>query len=255
MRDAARPREPDERAQLEQVVDLTNRSAGPPTRIVVNRRERLVARRLDADAALDVRPDRRTRRTARPAMADVTPAAPRRRRSIVAGVGQRPALGEREHELRDGVGGARAGRAPGRPRASRACAGRVVEDAPPPEQRRGVELLVVDEPRRPGLDERARVRHAGGPRRAGTGRRPSAGRARSASASVDEPARPTTRSAAASASVMSSRRNGYGGSARARPPAGRSRAASARRVAVSPVTWMTCTRSTSSRQRLGDRAR
>ena len=202
----ARARESDEGAQLEDVVDgreQVGRSADAHRR---EPRQRLVARGLDADPALDVRSDRDRVERGRGGHA----ADPRARRSMMAAVGQRLAPCGGEHEVGHGVrrpGPAeRAGR-----RGHREVGRRIVE------QRRGIEQCrrrrsasSSTSRRRAGLDELRGHWPAGARRHADTGRR-RIGRPRAVtSASVDEPARPTTRSAAASAASMSSRRNGCG---------------------------------------------
>ena len=78
------------------------------------------------------------------------------RRSMAARSGSGARRGDGEHEVGDGVRGAGPAERAGAPRTSRG-ARRVVEERRRVEQRRGIEVLVVDEPRRPGRDERARV--------------------------------------------------------------------------------------------------
>ena len=191
---------------------IANRSAGPPTRIVVNRASgssRTVltpirrwmsvpvaigsnaAARLRHRAGAVTRPPRARRRR-----------SPRRRERLVAR--------DREDQLRDRVGGA--GPASSRAAADiRRVARRVGEQARRPRAGASrVELLVLDQDAPRPRRRTARRWRAGGRPRAGTGRSPSGARSAAASARVDAPARPTTRSAAASAAVMSSRRNGYG---------------------------------------------
>ena len=234
-----------------------NRSAGPPTRIVVNRAERLVARRLDADPALDVRARRRGRRTARR-----RPGHGRRghgrgpgRASISAAIGQRlaaratastrsatasAALGPREVAR---GGGHRRVRATGRraARRPRPGASRVERPRPRPGSRR--------RPRRT-----PRRCAAGGRPRAGTGRSPSAARTRPPRrASTRRPAR---RRGPRRRARRSSRRRGgtrAAGTGRAASAGSVSRAASAAAYPSSPVTWTTRTRSTSRGSAAGDR--
>ena len=150
---AALPREADERAQLERVVDgreQVGRAADP------HRREpgqRLVPRRLDADPALDLRPDgdrveggrRRSREPPRGSGARRSPASGSGSR------GRRRARGRRPHRP------PRADRAP-RAAADIAEVGRrVVEQRRRLEQRRRIEVVVVDESAGAGLDELAGV--------------------------------------------------------------------------------------------------
>ena len=202
----ARAREPDERAQLEGVVgggEQVGRAADAHRR---EPGERLVARRLDPDPPLDVGAGRdRVEGASRSCRAGPRDAALDRRR-----VGQRLAARPRPARARR-PRRRRAGRPSARAAADIAdVARRVVEDARGVEERRRrrTPRRRPAAPRRP-RPARARWR-AGGRRRAGTARRPSAGPSAVTSASVDEPARPTTRSAAASAASISSRRNGYG---------------------------------------------
>ena len=111
---------------------VANRSAGPPTRIVVNRAERLVARRLDADPALDRGADReRVEGAAGTAAADPTPRrrpsvtrpAPRAIASIALARRQGAPFGQRRARARRSRRRRRAGRSRGRRAAIAARAG------------------------------------------------------------------------------------------------------------------------------------
>ena len=131
------------------------RSAGPPTRIVVKRANGLVARRLDADPALDVRAEPgQVHRQVGGGPSSIT-RTPETFARWWPGWELRP-LRERQDELGNGRG------RPGRPNAARR--GRiVVEDAAILEQRQPrssacrVEVLVGHDPRRSGLGQRACV--------------------------------------------------------------------------------------------------
>ena len=190
-----------------------NRSAGPPTRIVVNRasgssREVLTPSRRwisppsgerveDGRAAVGALRRRRSRGHPRAALD----------RLGGSGSGRRSAAPR--------TSSATAAAAPGRPSERdaaliRAWTRRVLEDRGRVEQRRGVERVVLDQPRAAGLDEHSRVGALVARRVRVRAPRRSAGRSAVTSASVDDPARPTTRSAAARARSMSSRRNGCG---------------------------------------------
>ena len=123
-------------------------------------------------------------------------------RGHVAVAGQRPPLGEREEDLGDRVG--RPGRACDRAAAAiAACRAGSSRSATASSEGVGIERLVRDEPRRAGVHEGLGVRalvRAGVRVRHDDERQPEGGRPRRAWTS---PARPTTRSAAASASSSS----------------------------------------------------
>ena len=198
-------READERAQLEGVVDVANRSAGPPTRIVVNRasgssRDVLtpIRRWMSVPIAIGVEAPRSSRAT------------PRETRSISARSGQRPALARRPSRARRPRR-----RPPGRPSARAAAdiasvARRVVEQIPAASTSASASNASSSTRRAAPASTSTRALARWWPAACGYGTttigRPSA----VTSARVDEPARPTTRSAAASAASISSRRNGYG---------------------------------------------
>ena len=108
VRDGARAREPDERAQLEGVAHDREQVRGTADAHRREPGERLVARGLDADPALDVGPDRdRVERGRRIGGRDRGHAgSPRDRRSMASGVGPRAPRRGGHHEIRDGVRGA-----------------------------------------------------------------------------------------------------------------------------------------------------
>ena len=194
VRQPARPREADEAAQLEGVVghrEQVGRAADAHRR---EPRERLVARRLDAEPALDVGPG--GDRVEAGASAAHGPPRPARARAACDVASGRPPGGRlwraaarrapRRRRRRP------AGRAPAAAAAIAAWRGRVVEDRRRVEQRSRVEVLVLDQhaPRRPRrgtgvgplVARRVGVRHddhrqaeGGRPRRASRsrpGRRP-----------------------------------------------------------------------------------
>ena len=209
MRHAARPGEPDQASQLEGVVgdrEQVGRSADPHRR---EPGERLVAdvltprrRWMSVPIGDGVEGGGGHRGSPRHA------ARPPERRSMTAGSGKGSRARGGQHELGDGLGGAGPAQAARRGRHGE-VGRRVVEDARRLEQGVGVEVLVLDESGGPASIEDPGV---GALVAAGMGIRDDDHRQARAvtSASVDEPARPTTRSAAASADSISSRRNGYG---------------------------------------------
>ena len=204
---------------------VANRSAGPPTRIVVNRasgasrdvltpirrwmsaRARRIERRRGGGGSV-------TRRSPRAIALDRWPAR--------AAAGARRARGE----LGDRVGGpGPAERARGG--GHRGVRGRVVEDRGGLDEGVASNASSATSRAAPASASTARS-PAGGRRRAGTGTTTIGSPKAVTSASVDEPARPTTRSAAASAASMLVAQERVGPVARRAASAGsRSRAASA----------------------------
>ena len=238
VRELARPRaKRTRRAQLEGVVGRGEQVGRPADAHRREPGERLVARRLDADAALDVGAE------SRPASSIGRPCRrSARRRSCRAAAsafdrGRRPAAAAARRAARTQVGH-RVGRAgPAqrpRPRPHRACACGSSSSGRGVEQRRGIERVVLDRaaPRRPPPARAAlRALVAAGVRVRDDDHRQARGRV--ASASVDEPARPTRRSAAASAgSISSPQERRTAGSARAAASGSASRAGQRRGVAV-----------------------
>ena len=146
VRQLAGPGEADERPELVGVVgggEQVGRTADAHRR---EPRERLVARGLDADPALDVGAGRDG------VEGRDHVCAPRASRSIVGGVGERRARGRGQDQVRDRVG------RPGRPSARaaadmRACATGIVEDRRRVDERVGVERLVLDQPGGARLDQ------------------------------------------------------------------------------------------------------
>ena len=220
---SARPREADERPQLERVVhrrEQVGRTADPHRR---EPRQRFVARRLDADPALDLRPDGDRIEGGRSGTVPGSRRGPRERRR------RRPPVGPgRSRRRRPGRGRPRPRRLPGRPSARAAAdiarwPGRIVQQRGRVEQRRGVEGLVLDEPRRAGLDEHAgvgplvpgRVRVRDDDHRQAEGGRPRRGWT----------SRPVRRPGPRRPARSASRRAGTGtvGSDRGRPPGNDSR--------------------------------
>ena len=225
---------------------VANRSAGPPTRIVVNR-----ASGSSRDVLTPIR-----RWMSVPVGDRVEARRSRRGPSRAALDGGRcPAVASRAAAAR--TSSATASAAPGRPQ--RTCRGRhrgvrprIVEQRRRLEQRRRVERLVVDQPRRTGLDQARRV----GPLVPGRMRirdddhrqteRRHLGERRGAGAADDEVGR-------------GERGEHLVAQERVRPvaPRGRPRAAPRDRRAPSrspssPVTWMTRQSLDEARQRVGD---
>ena len=133
---------------------VANRSAGPPTRIVVNRA---------SGSSRDVLTPIRRWMSVPTAMASNSvgrrhaAGPPRSTLDARSGRWQRLAPGSSQHQVRDRIGGPWPPEATGgRGHGGVAC--RVVEQVGGGEQRRGVEVGVLDEPRRAGLDELDRVR-------------------------------------------------------------------------------------------------
>ena len=220
VREPARAGEADQGAQLEGVVDRREQVGRAADAHRREPGERLVARRLDPDPALDVGAGR-DRVEARDHAPD-----PRASRSMPAASGNGAPCRGGEDELGHGVGRAGPAERPRRGRHPGVCQ-RVVEQLRRVEQGVGVERLVLDQPGGAGLDQARRVRAlvAGGVRiRA---RRPSAGRGRSPRpASRSRPGRRPGRPRPAR---PASRRAGTGtaGSAAGRPRAGPREPASA----------------------------
>ena len=185
-------------------------------------RERLVARGLDADAALDVRPESPTRRTAAGRRASRRhsardPARVGARSS--AGVGQRPALGERRAPAPRRRRGARAG-------ARRRAAAAIARVRPgrrgwrrDAEERVAVEVVVRGSASAAPASTSSRAFAFWWPPACGYGTT-TIGRPRAdASASVEEPARPRAGPRPPAPSPCRRAGTGTDGSARARPPA------------------------------------
>ena len=253
VRQVARPREPDQRAELVGVVDgreQVGRAAD------AHRREpgqRLVARRLDPDPALDVRADR-DRVEGRPAARRHPPSGPLAHavaaRSLDRRIGQGLARGRGQDQLRDGVGGSRPAE---RPRRLGHRAWATGSSRMPPRRRSAAasNASSVDDPRRAGLGEARRRSPAGGRPHADTGRRPSAARAPSPRpASTSRPARRP--------GPPRERRQHLVAQERVRPVAraqlGRAAPRDRRAPRRSPrrrSTWMTVTALDQPRQRLG----
>ena len=188
---------------------VANRSAGPPTRIVVKPRERLVARGLDPDPALDLGPDRDRSRTSASGRPSRRRAARPHAVAIAAGSGSgRPrrataSRGRRRPRRHAGRPSARAAAAIAR------CAAGSSSRAAASSSAVGVEASSSTSRAAPASTSGGRWR-AGARRRADTARRPSATRARSprpGSTSRRGPRRGRRRPGRAS---MSSRRNGCG---------------------------------------------
>ena len=202
----------DERPQLERVV-RDGEQVGRPAD--AHRREpgqRLVARRLDPDPALDLGPERDR----------VEGGAARSPAAVIAGVCRAPERRSIVAPVR-AAAGARRPRGRARRRRRRQPAGRARGPRPPsgrgapgrrgsPRRRAGPRRRM---PRRrraaPPRPRRAGGRSpAGGRRRAGTGTTTIGLPSAVTSARVELPARPTIRSAATSASAISAPRNGTG---------------------------------------------
>ena len=223
----------------------TNRSAGPPTRIVVNRasgssREVLtpIRRWISVPRAIGSN-DRGRARAGRAGHAPASPgpSEPVAQRSTARPAGAATVARSRRGPARAAPGGTRtrsatASAAPGRP--SVAGRGRhpgvdrrVVEDRGGVEERVRVEVLVGDEPCRPRSRRYAGRSPADDPRRGDRAPRPSACPSAVASARVELPARPTMRSAATSAAAhLLAQERDTGDTGRAgRPAAARGRRA------------------------------
>ena len=114
--------------------------------------ERLVARGLDPDPALDVGADRDGVERRDHGRRGRHRAPPRDSRSIAAGSGSVVRVGRRHHKLRHGVGGSRPGHRP-RGGGHHHVPRRILEQGGRIEQRLGIERLVLDDPRRAGLGE------------------------------------------------------------------------------------------------------
>ena len=224
-----------------------NRSAGPPTRIVVNRPSGSSREVLTPIRRWMSRPDRERRRTAGRAAATVAPvtrAPPRgrldlgRRRAATRAARPR-ARGRRRRRRR------RAGRGRARRRTSPAWRAGSASSPATSTSRSASRSSSSTRIAAPASANASALRRWW-PAAWGYGTIAVGSANAAASASVEAPARPTARSAAASASVMSSWRNGIRPVAvaearRAAPRAPRPR----RRTPSSPVTWTTRTRSTS----------
>ena len=189
---------------------VANRSAGPPTRIVVNRASgssREVLTPIRRWIAVPTRAGRR-----RPAP---DPADPSRGRAPRDRLDRRRPAAAAGASARARRSAATASAAPGRPRPRAAAAiavraGIVEEEVRRRDERVGVERLVGDEPGGAGVGEDRGVRALVAAPACGYGTMTDGIPSAVTSASVDEPARPTTRSVATSAASMSSRRNGNG---------------------------------------------